>query len=60
MQTIAHQFEGSPILGAQEKRIEWFEEAYEAAMSKGEAISDTRRQERSKDSTVLTPTGSGP
>ena len=43
MQTIAHQFEGSPILGAQEKRIEWFEEAYEVAMSRGEAISDTRR-----------------
>lgn len=60
MQTIAHQFEGSPILGAHEKRIEWFEESYEAAMSRGEAISDTRRQERSKGSTVLTPTGSGP
>ena len=43
MQTIAHQFEGSPILGAQEKRIVWFEEAYEVAMSRGEAISDTRR-----------------
>ena len=36
MQTIAHQFEGSPILGAHEKRIEWFEEAYEVAMSRGE------------------------
>lgn len=43
MQTIAHQFEGSPILGAQEKRIEWFEEACEVAMSRGEATSDTRR-----------------
>jgi phenylpropionate dioxygenase-like ring-hydroxylating dioxygenase large terminal subunit len=37
MQTIAHQFEGSPILGAHEKRIEWLEEAYEVAMSGGAA-----------------------
>jgi phenylpropionate dioxygenase-like ring-hydroxylating dioxygenase large terminal subunit len=43
MQTIAHQFEGSPILSAHEKRVEWFEEAYEVAMSRGEAMSDTRR-----------------
>ncbi|MFN4016555.1 MAG: aromatic ring-hydroxylating oxygenase subunit alpha [Reyranella sp.] len=43
MQTIAHQFEGSPILGAHEKRIEWFEEAYEAAMSRDERTGDSRR-----------------
>lgn len=43
MQMIAHQFDGSPILGAHERRIEWFEEAYEAAISKGDATSDTGR-----------------
>jgi phenylpropionate dioxygenase-like ring-hydroxylating dioxygenase large terminal subunit len=60
MQTIAHQFEGAPILSAHEKRIEWFEDAYEVATSKDEATSDTRRRDKSKDSTVLTPTGAGP
>ncbi len=43
MQKIAHQFEGSPILSPHEMRIEWFEEAYQVAMSRGEAISDTHR-----------------
>jgi phenylpropionate dioxygenase-like ring-hydroxylating dioxygenase large terminal subunit len=41
LQAIAHQFDGAPILGAHEKRIEWFEEAYEVAMSRGRAMSDT-------------------
>ncbi len=45
MQKIAHQFEGSPILGAHEKRIEWFEEAYDVAMSRGQATIDAGRQE---------------
>jgi phenylpropionate dioxygenase-like ring-hydroxylating dioxygenase large terminal subunit len=32
-QTIAHQIDGLPILGAQEERIVWFEEAYREAMA---------------------------
>lgn len=43
LQTIARQLDGSPILGAHETRIEWFEEVYEAAMSKGEPTSDACR-----------------
>ncbi len=31
-QTVAHQIDNWPILGAQEKRIEWFEEAYAQAL----------------------------
>ena len=31
-QTIAHQIDSWPILGAQEKRVEWFEESYAQAL----------------------------
>jgi phenylpropionate dioxygenase-like ring-hydroxylating dioxygenase large terminal subunit len=33
LQTVAHQIDSRPILGSQEKRIEWFEESYVQAMS---------------------------
>lgn len=39
LQTIAHQLDRSPMLCAQERRIEWFEEAYEAALARGDAMS---------------------
>jgi hypothetical protein len=32
LQTVAHQIDRWPILGTQEKRIEWFEESYTQAM----------------------------
>jgi hypothetical protein len=34
LQTVAHQIDKWPILGSQEKRIEWFEESYAQAMSR--------------------------
>lgn len=43
MQTMAHQFGSSPIIGSQERRIEWFEEAYGVALSRDEGIGDSGR-----------------
>ena len=34
LQSVAHQIDNWPILGRQEKRIEWFEESYTQAMSR--------------------------
>jgi len=33
LQSIAHQIDGLPILGLQEERIAWFEEAYADAIA---------------------------
>src|SRR5262249_51263787 len=37
MQAAASQMQGSPMLGTQERRIAWFEEAYAKAMAAGAA-----------------------